>query len=156
IDLVKALSEASARLRRREHAGAFLREVGFKSATVILDHGGRKSIWRVRDFEIDLDHRRSRSSIAGQAPIESLTGPWELNFRPFESESAKTLELAVSIQGLVPRGLARSVPQFAVLEGVDMPVWVEANLSLSNTGEILGGKIGVDTAPGTLTVPWLT
>ena len=70
IDLVRALSEASARARRREHASAYLRGVGLRSATVVLDNGSRKSIWRVRDLDIDLDHRRSRSSIAGRARIE--------------------------------------------------------------------------------------
>ena len=56
IDLVKALSEASGRARRREHAGAYLREVGLKSATVIVDGHNRKSIWHLQELAIDLDH----------------------------------------------------------------------------------------------------
>ena len=70
------------------------------------------------DLDIDLDHRRSRSSIAGRARIESLTGPWEVNFRTTEAANANSLQLALSVQGLVPRGLARSVPQLAILDGV--------------------------------------
>jgi hypothetical protein len=155
IDLVRALSEASARARRREHASAYLRGVGLRSATVILDNSGRKSIWRVRDLDIDLDHRRSRSSIAGRARIESLSGPWELNFRTTEAADAKTLQLALSVQGLVPQSLARSVPQLAMLDGIDMPVWAEAQLDVSSAGEVLSGTIGIDTAPGNLSLPWL-
>ena len=89
IDLVKTLSEASARARRREHASAYLREIGLRSATVIVDNGTRKSIWRVPELDLDLDHRRSRSSFAGRAKIESLAGPWELNFRTSEHANAK-------------------------------------------------------------------
>ena len=148
IDLVRALSEASARARRREHASAYLRGVGLRSATVILDDGARKSIWRMRDLDIDLDHRRSRSSIAGRARIESLSGPWELNFRTTEAADANTLQLALSVQGLVPHALARSVPQLAILDGIDMPVWAEAQLDVSSAGEVLSGTIGIDTAPG--------
>ena len=155
IDLVRTLSEASARARRRENASAYLRGVGLRSATVILDNGGRKSIWRVSDLDIDLDHRRSRSSIAGRARINSLTGPWEVNFRTTEAANTNTMQLALSVQGLVPRGLARSVPQLAVLEGLDMPVWAEAQLDVSSTGEVLSGTIGIDTAPGTIALPWL-
>ncbi|KAB2919693.1 MAG: hypothetical protein F9K29_05115 [Hyphomicrobiaceae bacterium] len=155
IDLIKVLSEASARARRRERASAYLREIGLKSATVIIDNGTRKSIWRVRDLAIDLDHKRSRSSIAGRAKIESLTGPWEINFRTMEAESTKKLQLAVSVQGLVPKGLARTLPQLAGLESVDVPIWGEAQIDLSNTGEILGGTIGIDAAPGRLSLPWL-
>ena len=93
IDLVKAISEASARARRREHASAYLREIGLRSATVVVDNGARKSIWRVPEFDLDLDHRRSRSSFAGRARIESLAGPWELNFRASEHVNTKALNL---------------------------------------------------------------
>jgi hypothetical protein len=155
IDLVKMLSEASARARRREYATAYLREVGLRSATLIVDNGSRKSIWRLPELDIDLDHRRSRSSIAGRAKVESLAGPWSLNFRTFEAEKAGTLQLAVSVQNLVPRGLARTLPHLAALEGFDLPVWGEAYLDLSSDGDILGGRIGIDAAPGTVALPWL-
>ena len=154
-DLVRTLSEASARARRREHASAYLRGVGLRSATVILDNGSRKSIWRVRDLDIDLDHRRSRSSIAGRARIESPSGPWEVNFRTTEAANANSLQLNLSVQNLVPHALARSVPQFAMLDGVDVPVWAEAQLEVSNAGEVLSGTIGIDTAPGKVSMPWL-
>jgi hypothetical protein len=155
IDLVKMLSEASARARRREYATAYLREVGLRSATLIVDNGNRKSIWRLPELDIDLDHRRSRSSIAGRAKVESLAGPWSLNFRTFEAEKTGTLQLAVSVQNLVPRGLARTLPHLAALEGFDLPVWGEAYLDLSSDGDILGGRIGIDAAPGTVALPWL-
>ena len=155
IDLVKVLSEASARARRREHASAYLREIGLKAATVVIDHGGRKSVWRVPELRIDLDHRRSRSSIAGHFSVESLAGPWTMDFRTYEHEATNKLQLAMSVQGLVPRGLARALPQLAGLESLDLPVWGEARLDLSNTGEILSGTIAIDAAPGRLSLPWL-
>jgi hypothetical protein len=156
IDLVKVLSESSARARRREHAGAYLREIGLRSATVVIDQGGRQSIWSVSELGVDLDHRRSRSQIAGRAKVESAAGPFALNFRTFEQVATNTLQLAVSIQGLVPRGLARTLPPLAVLEGLDVPVWGDARLDLSNTGEILSGTISIDAAPGQVLLPWLT
>jgi hypothetical protein len=155
IDLIKALSEASAVARRRENAGAYLRSVGLRSATVVIDNGARKSIWRLPELDIDLDHKRSRSSIAGRAKVESLTGPWTVNFRTYEVVNNKTLQLAVSVQNLVPRGLSRALPQLAGLESFDVPVWGEARLDLSNTGEILSGSIGIDAAPGQVLLPWL-
>jgi hypothetical protein len=59
------------------------------------------------------------------------------------------------VQGLVPRGLARTLPQLAGLESFDVPVWGDAKLDLSSTGEILGGTIGIDAAPGQVLLPWL-
>ncbi|MBO0740486.1 MAG: hypothetical protein J2P51_03555, partial [Hyphomicrobiaceae bacterium] len=156
IDLIKALSQSSARARRGELASAYLREVGLRSATVVIDNGTRKSIWRVPELDIDLDHRRSRSSIAGRAKIDSLSGPWTLNFRTYEHENAKFLQLAMSVQGVVPRALARTLPQLAVLESLDLPVWGDAKLELSSTGEIFGGTIDIDAAPGQVLLPWQT
>jgi hypothetical protein len=156
VDLIKVLSQSSARARRGELASAYLREVGLRSATVVIDNGTRKSIWRVPEFDIDLDHRRSRSSIAGRAKIDSMSGPWTLNFRTYEHENAKFMQLAMSVQGVVPRALARTLPQLAVLESLDLPVWGDAKLELSSTGEIFGGTIDIDAAPGQLVLPWLT
>jgi AsmA-like C-terminal region len=156
VDLIKALSQSSARARRGELASAYLREVGLRSATVVIDNGTRKSVWRVPELDIDLDHRRSRSSIAGRAKIDSLSGPWTLNFRTYEYENAKSLQLAMSVQGVVPRALARTLPQLAVLESLDLPVWGDAKLELSSTGEIFGGTIDIDVAPGQVLLPWLT
>ena len=45
-------------------------------------------------------------------------------------------------------GLRARCPQLAGLEGFDVPVWAEAQLELSNTGEILSGTIDIDAAPG--------
>ena len=122
---------------------------------MVIDNGSRKSVWRVPELDIDLDHKRSRSSIAGRAKMNRYAGPWTLNFRTYEHESAKSLQLAVSVQGLVPRGLARTLPQLAGLESFDVPVWGDAKLDLSSTGEILGGTIGIDAAPGQVLLPWL-
>lgn len=155
IDLVKVLTESSGRARRREAATAYLREIGLKSATLIVDSAGRRSVWRIADLAIDLDHRRSQSSVAGRAKIESLAGPWSLNFRTIENAASSSLQLAVSVQGLVPRGLARSVPALAFLESFDLPLWGEAKVDLSSSGEVLGGFVALDAAPGELRIPWL-
>jgi len=103
IDIVKVLAEASARARRRDTAGAYLREVGLRSATVVIDNGRSKTIWHVPELDVDLNHRRTRSSIAGRAKIETPDGAWELTFRSYEHASEKALKLALAVDGLVPR-----------------------------------------------------
>jgi AsmA-like protein len=151
IDLVKVLAEASARARRQEHASAYLREIGLRSATVVIDSGRRKSVWHVPELDVDLDHRRSRSSIAGRARIESHDGPWEITFRSFERVRAKALTLAISVHGLVPRGLVHAFPSLLALEGFNFPVSAEAQLELSDAGEIQGGKIAIEAGQGNVT-----
>jgi hypothetical protein len=153
IDLVKVLAEAYARARRQEHASAYLREIGLRSATVIIDDGRRKTIWHVPELDVDLDHRRSRSSIAGRAKIDSNEGPWELTFRSNERVRAKVLDLSMSVQGLVPRGLAAAFPHLVALEALDLPVSAEVKLELSPVGDILSGRIAIDAADGNVALP---
>jgi hypothetical protein len=153
IDLVKVLAEASARARRQDHAGAYLREIGLRAATVIIDNGRSKTVWHVPELDVDLNHRRTRSSIAGQAKIQSSDGAWELTFRSYEHVSAKVLKLTLSVQGLVPRTLALAFPHLLALQGFDLPVSGEAQLEISTTGELLSGSIAVAAAGGNIALP---
>jgi hypothetical protein len=153
IDLVKVLAEASARARRLEHAGAYLREIGLRSATVIIDNGRSKTVWQVPELDVDLTHRRTRSSIVGRAKIESPDGPWELTFHSYEHVRHKALKLKLSVQGLVPRALALAFPHLLALEGFDLPVSAEAQLDISATGEVLSGTIAVKAESGNIALP---
>ena len=153
IDLVKVLTEASARARRGETAGAFLREIGLRSATVVIDNGKNKTTWHVPQLDVDLDHRRTRSSLAGRARIESAAGPWELTFHSREHIRDKALNLSINVQGLVPKSLAAAFPHLAALEAFDVPLTGEVKLELSSDGEILGGRILIEAGAGSLELP---
>jgi hypothetical protein len=153
IDIVKVLAEASARARRRDTAGAYLREVGLRSATVVIDNGRSKTIWHVPELDVDLNHRRTRSSIAGRAKIETPDGAWELTVRSYEHASEKALKLALAVDGLVPRSLALAFPHLLALEGIDLPVSAEAQLDLATTGELRSGAITVRASSGNLALP---
>jgi len=51
----------------------------------------------------------------------------------------------------VPRGVAHAFPSLVALEGFNFPVAAEAQLELSDTGEIQGGKIAIEAAQGSMT-----
>jgi AsmA-like C-terminal region len=154
IDIIKTLADGSARARRREHATAYLREFGLKDATVVVDHAGRKSIWHVPDLQLGFDHKAARSSITGQATIASLAGPWTLAFSTFEAEDAKALQLKVQIANFIPRGVARALPQLALLEGLDVPLSADALFELTTNGDVRSGQIDMSIQPGRVFLPW--
>ena len=116
----------------------------------------RKSIWRVPELDIDLDHRRSRSSIAGRAKIESLAGPWTLNFRTFEQrddqDACSSPSPCRASCRAAWRARCRSSP---ASRASTCRYGARRRLDLSNTGEILSGTIGIDAAPGQVVLPWL-
>jgi hypothetical protein len=155
IDVARVVAESSARARRGLDATSYLRQFGFRNATVVFDHGGRQSIWRVQSADLDLEHRRNRSVISGVASVASDRGPWTIDFHVEDSEKSKTLGLKASVRGLIPRSLARALPNLAVLEVFDMPVGVEAALDLSRAGRLLGGTFSLELAQGRVHLPRL-
>lgn len=155
IDVARMIAESSARARSGLDATSYLRQFGFRNATVVFDHGGRQSIWRVQSADVDLEHRRNRSVISGVMSVASDRGPWTIDFHAEDSEKSKTVALKASVRGLIPRSLVRALPNLAVLEVFDMPVGVEANLDLSRVGQLLGGTFSLELAQGRVHLPRL-
>ncbi len=154
IDLVRVLADASSRARRREDATAFLRVIGIKQAVVVVDNGQRKSVWNVPDAQIDLDHKRTRSLIAGRATIASLSGPWSLAFNTFEADQSEAVQLAVNIRDLNLHGLARMAPSFAVFDGLDVPLSGDAKLELPISGGIKAASWELSSGAGQARLPF--
>jgi len=158
IDLARVVTDMSARARQRLDASSYLREVGLRNATVILDYAGRTTQWQVPSVSVGFMHATTRSIIAGHATIGTQDAqgvPWHLNFETDETANSKTLTLRTSIRGLVPRSLAAAVPQLSLLQSFDMPVAGNATLELSDQGDILTGALGLDVGRGNLRLPAL-
>jgi len=85
INVTRLLAQTTQRARNGTGASSFLREVGFRNASVVIDHEGHLSTWNVPRFSVDLDHRRSGNIVSGSATVSSARGPWILSFR-FEDD----------------------------------------------------------------------
>ncbi len=155
IDLARAVTDMSARARKRLGAGSYLKEFGLRNATVVLEYAGRSTEWHVPVLLVEIMHASSRSVIAGRATIATGARPWELTFETDESEQARTLNLKTSVKGLVPRSLAPAVPQLSLLQAFDMPLAGEAMLKLSTEGDIQAASLGLEIGHGSLRLPAL-
>ncbi|MEQ1650025.1 MAG: hypothetical protein ABL898_15705, partial [Hyphomicrobiaceae bacterium] len=150
VDLVKTITTISAQARAREHATAFLRNVTLKDATVLVDNGVRKSLWRVPEFNLDLNHKRSRSLISGRAVIASLTGPWSIDFASDEAADSRQLVVNATVAGLNPRGVARQLPALGAFEPLDVPLDGKTRIVISSTGMIESTTFEMTARPGRL------
>ena len=148
IDFVKAITDVSAQARRREHVTAYMREIGLRQMTVIVDNGRRKTIWRVPEVKLDLSHKASRSLIVGRATIDSLTGPWSLDFQTAEIAGLQQLAVQAKVTGVNPRGLSRQIISLAAFEHVDVPLDGEARFELSSKGVVSGATFALTARPG--------
>lgn len=155
IDLAKALADASARARRRKDASSYLKALGLRDTTIIFSRGGVRSLWRVPDFDIGFHHAQAHSIIHSKAVIESDQGPWTLAMRSEDSEQTKTVVLNGEVANLVPRAIAKALPQLAMLEALDMPVSGKTRVRLNTDGKVMGGEILLSLQAGMLRLPWL-
>ena len=148
INFVEALANISAKARRRENVTAYIREIGLKQATLIVDNGSRKTIWRAPEIKLDLRHKASSSLINGRAVIDGLTGPWSLDFMTVDAAAAQQIIIQANVHDLNPRGLSRQVPALANFENVDVPLDGEARLELTSKGILGAATFALTARPG--------
>ncbi len=148
IDFVKAMTDVSAQARRREHVTAYMREIGLRQLTLVIDNGRRKTIWRVPEVKLDLSHKTNRSFIEGRATIDSLTGPWSLDFQTAEVAGSDQLVVQAKVEGVNPRGLSRQILSLAPFERIDVPLDGTARLDLSSKGSVNAASFALTARPG--------
>lgn len=156
LDLVRILTSASEAARRRDAPSAYLRTVGLRQATIVVDAQNRKSIWRVPELRLDLRHRSGSSRISGAATLESLTGPWSVAFQTTEITQSDAIDVTLNIRGLNPRGLARLVPALSLYEGLDLPLTGQAKVELSRLGVVRSAHLSLEAAPGRFIAPGMS
>ena len=148
INFVETLTVLSAKARRRENVTAYIREIGLRQATLIVDNGRRKTIWRAPEIKLDLRHKTNSSLINGRAVIDGLTGPWSLDFQTVEAAAAQQIIIQAKVHDLNPRGLSRQVPALSNFENVDVPLDGEARLELTSKGVIGAATFALTARPG--------
>jgi hypothetical protein len=136
LDLGRLIAERAQRARQQSDAASFLRAVGVRNAMVALDFAGARSIWSIPEADLDLNHGKRRSTLAGQASVASATGPFNLSFRVEDAEKEKTVNLQVAFKDFVPRGLMTILPDVAGLDILDAPLQGDAQFTFAATGAL--------------------
>ncbi len=155
LELARTIAETTAHARRNSDAASYLRELGFRNATVSFDAGGKQNTWLVEQADISLTHKRVRSIIEGDARVASAQGPWSLHFWTEASDATQQVSLKASIRDLIPRSIAATLPGLQPLQALDLPANGEITLDLASTGELQGGAFSLDLKQGRLRLPWL-
>ncbi len=155
VDIARLIADAGQRARRGTDASSYLREIGVRNATVVLDRAGHQTVWTVIEGDVDLEHKKRRSTLTGNLSMASASGPWGMSFKIEEAEKAQVVSLQASVRDLVPRGIASMIPEFPMLEALDAPLSGEAHLDLDPEGQVVGGGMQVELGRGVVQVPGL-
>lgn len=145
MDLLRVIARASSPSGPKQTN--YLKQLGFRQATVILDSGGRRSAYRVTDGDIDLESWRRESVAIARFSFASSRGPWSITARVEESQDRRTLTLAAQVQGLVP---AAALPpdQGGFLAALTTPVSVDLKADISPDGNVQRAAARIDLGTG--------
>lgn len=155
VDIARLIADAGQRARRGMDASSYLREIGVRNATVVLDRAGHQTVWTVIEGDVDLEHKKRRSTLTGNLSMASASGPWGMSFKIEEAEKAQVVSLQASVRDLVPRGIAAMIPEIPMLEALDAPLSGDAHLDLDPEGRIVGGGMQLELGRGALQLPGL-
>ena len=154
INLFPTIAAAFDQARKRKTASAYLSRFGVRDAVVIFEQSGKRSIWQVPDFAIDLEHKKKTSTILGEGSISSASGPWTFNFRAEQSAKRNQLTFTALIENLILADLAANFPDIPALETIRMPLSATTSIHLSTSGELQSVEARLNLGAGHIIIPW--
>ncbi len=148
------LSRLFSALEGRGGASLALQRIGVKDALVYFASEKGVFSWRIDDFHIDLDERRSESALRGELILRHEETAWRASFRAVNRPQSNLYSLTASIQDIVPRTIWRSFPSLDPLKLIDLPVSGEARLDITHEGALVGGEGEIKLGAGQFFVPF--
>lgn len=149
LDLSRLVANANAKARKRADATSYLTDIGIRNATVIFDNAGQQTLWRIIEADLDLEHKKRRSTIDGSMSVASSAGPWQLAFRIEESEKEQSIVVSTTLRDMVPRAIADIAPQLSGLAAIQAPVSAQARLTIGGDGQLqeMSGRLQLAQGP---------
>ncbi len=154
IDMGKAIARLATQAHDDATAASFLKQVGLRNATLIFDTAGQQAIWRIPDGDFGFNHRRQGNVVGGNMLLATAAGRSQLTFSVRENQHAGAIGLDVRFKNLVPRSIADTLPLFAPLALLDLPVDGAADLALSPAGELLTAQFAFEGRRGAIRAEW--
>lgn len=150
MDLSSLIQRVSQRSGRGGGASSYLREIGLRDATVVLETRGQTSVWHVPRLSVDLNKADARTVVSGGARISSQGQIWSLSFTVENAHGGDGLTLTTSVEGLVPRWIGSALPQLVALKHFDMPVAANGRIDFAKSGAVAGADFKLETGPGSI------
>lgn len=137
------------RMRSGQAGALSFDKIGVRNALIDLDYNGRQSRWGIPSGDIEIKHLDGRSVVSGLATVSEAEGQnVVLALQAETSAETRAIALRTSVRDLQPSSVARILPAFAGLSGIDAPLSAEANFELAETGDVAAGKVTVELGAG--------
>jgi AsmA-like C-terminal region len=154
LDVTQTIAALARRARNQQHATSYFESIGLRNATVIFDHSGTQTVWRVPNASFDLKHFDRRSVVSGLVSVAASSGLMRIALRAEESEQSRTVNLSATARDINLQGVASAMPDLDGLKAAKFPVSVSARLTLASDGDVIKGDVELEAGRGIVDLPW--
>lgn len=154
IDLSTLLATMIGRDGRPSGTTRYIKSVGLRNATLVVEHGREEAVWRISEGELGFDHGKVGSAATADFRLIGTRGPWRLLLSAAREEAGNAVTVEAKLTDAMPSSIAGPVTLLAPLYGVDVPVTGSASLRFAHSGELLSAAGILDLGRGTIAPGW--
>ena len=145
------LAPIAAAFEERGGTAGYLRGLGLRNATVLVDSAGQRATWRIREADVGIDRRRDGSRVAANIVVDGLRGaPWQATVFATRNAGEGLTNVEAQFSGLNPSLLTGNLPALAGLAVVDLPLSGRIRMRVGAAGEIAGGQAEIELGKGAI------
>lgn len=149
ITVLGKIADLLGKMRTGQASALSFDKIGVRNALIDLDYNGRRSRWGIPSGDIEIKHLDGRSVVSGLATVAEAEGQnVVLALQAETAAETRAITLRTSVRDLPPSSVARILPAFAGLSGIDAPLSAEAMFKLAETGEVAAGTVTVEVGAG--------
>lgn len=146
-DILRAVTEAAA--QSSGGATTYLKELGFRQATVSVISADRQMVYSGLDGKIDLAAWHGAGTAIATLSGQTSRGGWTIETRFTRNSETKSVGLQSSVRGLVPASVI-GPDQSRVLAALAAPVTADVEIEVADTGPVRAAIATVEIGSGTI------
>ena len=154
IDLASTIAAITRQSRQLGSTASYLKGIGLRDATLVVDNGDQKSQLRIAEAEFGMNYGRHSSVLAGDISFASSRGRWRMSFVAEDIDGASGLAVKATLHDLVPRDAIEGNGDLGFLAALDAPVSATTAIGLSRSGMIETATVDLSIGKGMLRPGW--
>lgn len=153
-EIGSALGSLFAQANKTVGAASYIRGIGLRNATLVIDSSGQRAAFRVREADIGIDRRREGRMLGASLVMDSSRGPWQISMVANHEAPSNTSSIDLRVTDLVPSAVASAWPMLAPVAALDLPVNGTASFKFSGAGDLTSAVADLELGRGVFAPGW--
>lgn len=153
-EIGSVLGSLFAQTNRTAGAVSYIRGIGLRNATLVIDSAGQRATFRVREADIGIDRRREGRLLGASLVMDSSRGPWQVSMVANHEDHSSATSIDLRVTDLVPSAVAGAWPLLGPVAALDLPLNGTASLKFAGSGDLTGAVADLELGRGFYAPGW--